>query len=73
MTLIFARQGSKMSEKNSYCDFFCDMSLSFVSDKGWPEPPNFDRCGTPTSTFLPINDGEFETGITVAFYDIQYM
>ena len=32
-----------------------------------PEPPNFDRCGTPTSTFLPINNGGFETGVTVAF------
>jgi hypothetical protein len=31
------------------------------------EPPNFDRCGMPTSAFLPINDGGFGTGISVAF------
>jgi hypothetical protein len=31
------------------------------------EPPNFDRCGTPTSAVLPINDGGFGTGISIAF------
>ena len=31
------------------------------------ESPNFDRWETPTSAFLPINEGGFGTGITVAF------
>jgi hypothetical protein len=32
-----------------------------------PEPPNFDHCGTPISTFLAINADGFTTGIAVAF------
>jgi hypothetical protein len=43
------------------------MSHSELPPNLAPEPPNFDRCGTPTSTLLPTNDGGFETVITVAF------
>ena len=48
-----------------------DLGVSDVArslpQKSAPEPPNFDRCEMPTSTFMPILDSGFKTSISMAF------